>query len=977
MKRLHILRKIALFLVILIVVMGEFSTSQKKTYAFSFNTQGNNTQQDDNTKQEALEKANELYNKSVELRKKGLFDEAVISAKQALEIREKFLEPTHTLITTSCYQLGILYREKGEYEKAELLLKRAVEDFEKVLGPNNASVGASYNTLGNFYREIGEYEKAEFLLKKGLVISENALGPNHPDVGTCYSNLGNFYREIGEYEKAEPLLQRDLAISEKFLSADHPDLAISYNNLGIFYSAKGEYEKAESLFRRTLEIRERTLGPNHPSVGTSCNNLGDMFKQKREFEKAEPLLKRALEIREKAFGLDHPFVGVCCNNLGDLYSLKGEYEKAEPLLKRALEIKEKFLSPSHPSVSVSYYNLGDLYRLKGEYEKAEPLFKRALDAFEKAFGSDRPIVARNYYNLSNFYQLKGDINQAIIYNKKGNESREKEFLHNLNTGSEKQKLLYINKTASEQDMAISLSLKTAPKNKQAAESAITVILQRKGRALDAMTNAIANLRLRASKEDLQLLDELATAKSSLSSTLLAGVNKIGVEKYKEKRKLLENQVEELENKISARSSEFKISNVPINLETVQQAIPNNALLIEFVTYRPYDVKTEKSEPPHYAVYTLDKSGKLQWTDLGEAAEINKLIEEFRQLLTKQPSKKLSDIDSKLKPKAKELYKLIIQPIRQFLGNTKRLLISPDGNLNLIPFDALIDEKSKYLVENYEISYLTSGRDLLRLQNGIKSKQKPIVIADPNYGNGDGTKIGNFFVAGERLKYTADEANQIKQMLNLQADEVLVEDQATKAALKQLQRPEILHIATHGFFLKEQDGSTDSRRTNIKSGSSQSQLEKLVTEKDVEEFKLTPLLKSGLLLAGANKGDGDNGVLTALEATTLDLWGTKLVVLSACDTGVGEIKNGDGVYGLRRALVLAGSESQLMSLWPVSDSGTKDLMIKYYQALKNGEGRCSGLRKVRLEFLKDPKRSHPYFWASFIQSGEWANLDGKR
>ena len=140
-----------------------------------------------------------------------------------------------------------------------------------------------------------------------------------------------------------------------------------------------------------------------------------------------------------------------------------------------------------------------------------------------------------------------------------------------------------------------------------------------------------------------------------------------------------------------------------------------------------------------------------------------------------------------------------------------------------------------------------------------------------------------------------------------------------------------------------------------------------------------MLRSGLALAGANlhKSGDDDGVLTALEAAGLDLWGTKLVVLSACDTGVGEVKNGDGVYGLRRALVLAGSESQVMSLWPVSDAGTRDLMIAYYKALQAKQGRSAGLRQVQLSLLANPKRQHPYYWASFIQSGEWANLDGKR
>jgi CHAT domain-containing protein len=132
------------------------------------------------------------------------------------------------------------------------------------------------------------------------------------------------------------------------------------------------------------------------------------------------------------------------------------------------------------------------------------------------------------------------------------------------------------------------------------------------------------------------------------------------------------------------------------------------------------------------------------------------------------------------------------------------------------------------------------------------------------------------------------------------------------------------------------------------------------------------------LAGANKqAKEEDGILTAEEVASLDLWGTKLVALSACDTGVGEIKTGDGVHGLRRALVLAGSESQVMSLWPVSDKGTRDLMIGYYKALESGKGRSAALREVQLQMLKRKDRQHPYYWASFIESGEWANLEGKR
>jgi CHAT domain-containing protein len=142
--------------------------------------------------------------------------------------------------------------------------------------------------------------------------------------------------------------------------------------------------------------------------------------------------------------------------------------------------------------------------------------------------------------------------------------------------------------------------------------------------------------------------------------------------------------------------------------------------------------------------------------------------------------------------------------------------------------------------------------------------------------------------------------------------------------------------------------------------------------------INPLLRSGLGLAGANiKSENNDGILTALEAAGLNLWATKLVVLSACDAGIGEVKNGDGVYGLRRALVLAGSETQVMSLWPVSDLGTKELMMGFYRNLKAGMGRSGALRDVQLRMIADPKREHPFYWASFILSGEWANLEGKR
>ena len=289
---------------------------------------------------------------------------------------------------------------------------------------------------------------------------------------------------------------------------------------------------------------------------------------------------------------------------------------------------------------------------------------------------------------------------------------------------------------------------------------------------------------------------------------------------------------------------------------------------------------------------------------------------------------------------------VMQPIRAMIVDSTQLLISPDGQLNLLPFAALVDEHERYLVERYLITYLTSGRDLLRMQVARQSKSPAVIVADPAFGEPplitkreEANRNGDL---GTQNRARMDYSRMFFGPLPGVNDEV--------RALRELQSvtaPSILHIATHAFF--QSAGPNVSVPRAVATGSD------------------NPLLRSGLALAGANRDE--SGILTALEASGLNLWGTKLVVLSACDTGLGEVRNGEGVYGLRRALVLAGAESQVMSLWPVSDRSTRDLMISYYKNLTNGQGRGDSLRQAQLQILKSKSRSHPYYWASFIRGAE--------
>lgn len=504
----------------------------------------------------------------------------------------------------------------------------------------------------------------------------------------------------------------------------------------------------------------------------------------------------------------------------------------------------------------------------------------------------------------------------------------------------------------ETNQFLSTHLKFAPNDTAALELALTTVFERKGRVSDAMAFEFASLRNRFGAEDRILLDNLKIITSQLAQKILQGAENSTAEKQQKQIAELEEQKEKLEQEISRRSSEFRYRIQPAAISAIRAAIPENAALVEFALYRPFDpkaIETKAFGEPRYAAYVVRRQGEIQWKDLGDVKTIDVSIENFRQ--------SLRDVKRKdVKQFARTLDEKILSPLRSFFGDAKHLLVSPDGNLSLIPFEALVDEKNQFAVENYSITYLTSGRDLLKMSAKRENKNKLLIIANPSFGATETAAAGSrngklrsitatrnlsdtFFAP---LGGTLQEARMI-QTIFPNAD-LLSGEQASETVLKQTNAPQILHLATHGFFLEDK-----------KIGN--------------------PLLRSGLAFAGANsrKSEKDDGILTALEASALNLWGTKLVVLSACDTGLGEIKNGEGVYGLRRSFVLAGTESLVMSLWSVSDIVTRELMTNYYKNLKKGWGRGEALRQVQLEMLKKPNRQHPFYWASFIQSGDWGSL----
>ncbi|MFM6321643.1 MAG: CHAT domain-containing tetratricopeptide repeat protein [Microcystis panniformis] len=801
----------------------------------------------------------------------------------------------------------------------------------------------------------GKYNEAIPLAEQALAIYKQQLGDNHPDTAASLNNLAGLYYSQGRYSEAEPLYKQALAIKKQQLGDNHTATAISLNNLAELYRVQGRYSEADPLYKEALSIRKQQLGDNHPDTAQSLNNLAALYESQGRYSDAEPLYKQALAIHKQQLGDNHPNTATSLNNLAELYRVQGRYSEAEPLYKEALSIWEQQLGDNHPLTALSLNNLAELYRVQGRYSEAEPLYHRSLAIFKQQLGDKHPKAGTSLNNLSVFYQSQDDIPQAINYRTQALAVEEYNLSENLYMGDDKQKQDYMATVLGTTNGVISLNLQAAPNNPEATRLALKTILERKGRILDVSTNSLQILRQRTDDlESQQLLTQLIEVRTQLSNLTFKKPDDFpSPEIYRQQLNEVTAKAKEIEDKIGRRSAEFRSLSQPITLEGIQKLIPADAALVEIVRYRPFNPKAPENQRfgnPRYAVYILYPNGDIKAKDLGEAKPIDDKLIYFRD--------NLADVDKvtgipqtpipQLKESARQLDETLMQPIRQLLGNTKTILLSPDAALNLIPFEALVDENNQYLVENYHITYLTSGRDLLRLKDKFASQQSPLIVADPFYGKA-GEKVAltrsidrsEFTFPG--LPGTEEEAKAIKNILR-QAT-VLTGYKATENAVKQVKKPNILHIATHGFFKPESN----------------------VLE--------NPLLHSGLVLAGVTIGQsaGDDGFLTALETTNLNLVGTKLVVLSACDTGKGDIKIGQGVYGLRRALVIAGSESQLISLWKVSDDATKDLMVAYYGRLQKGEGRSEALRQIQLGMLKGEKQKHPFYWASFIPSGDATSM----
>ena len=949
-----------------------------------------------------------LHNLAGAMHEQGRYQEARSLYLQSLNINREQLGEQHLSVATTLGNLATVYDDLGRYGEAEELYLEALEIKQVTLDERHPSVAITLNNLASSYNEQGLYSEAEATNLEALSIRREYYGDRHPDVANSLNSLAELYEDLGRYDESESSYLEALNIFREAVGENHPSYTVSLHNLASLYHSQGDLSKSEPLFLQVLEVERSQLGDNHPRVATTLNNLAVLLYAQGRFNEAEGYIAEALEIQKDNFGDFHPLIAISLTNLALVYSAQGYHSESETLYQEALEInrsifgdehlevanilsnlalfkerqgdtseveslliealevRTRILGENHSDVALSLNNLGAFYANRGLYAEAEELYLQALAIWQQLSAS-HPKLAENHANLAVLYYGNNQLEQAIEQVQASLEIEEIHLNLNLATLADDQRQQYVDNLGESLDVNLSLHLQTATDLPEATELALTTILRRKGRVLEAGIDSFAALRQNLDSEEVDLLDRLINQQQQIAALTINAPNSQISDAYLTVLTELEDEATQLEAELARRSAAFQAEFQPPDIATVQAQIPTDSALLEYVRYQPFNPtapRLERFGEDRYAVYVLTSGGDITAVDLGEAVVIDNATQ---SLLSS-----LEDANQSIRAvqqQADALYSLILAPIRTALSDQEHLLIAPDSVLNLLPFEVLFTPQERYLVEDFQVTYLTSGRDLLKLGLNNSNENAPVIFAAPDYGETATTIVSNGTrsvdmrsLQVEPLAFAAREGRTLSQLL---PDSVLFTGSAaTEHTLKQVEAPRILHIATHGLFLPDAARETE------------------FSEDTYEVYEVpseNPLIRSMLALEGFNRRSSgrEDGVFTALEASYLNLYGTQLVTLSACETGQGEVVSSEGIYGLRRAFAIAGAESLLMSLWRVDDEGTTALMEHYYQNLLSGMGRSEALRQVQLETLNaDGQERHPFDWAAFVLAGDWRSLESR-
>lgn len=975
------------------------------------------------------QRANSLWLEGEELAADGKTEQALGLLLKSLPDIRAVAGEKHPTTAALLHGIGFRYAALNQEEKATEFYEQALTAYRETLGRNDIRCATTLYNLGGVYASLSLGAKTvREQVRRNLQALECwretlAIAEREGDDALAAKALNDIGFNQRNFRDAEVALLRSLAIKKRIYGDVGEDVVTALQNLGDKSRFAGEYLKGVHYYLRALEIEEQ-LYPDRPSELTwSTLMVGTNYEKFRNFEKAEEYYLRYAALREQEGK-------TAWKTLGIFYRDSGQYAKAEKALIKAYEVafdpeillelsrldirqqnrasyglaERRLLSHLHETeerIGKENFWLGedllDLATLCADtdrFDEADAYFSRLLSIEQRLMGDAHPDVADRYRRRGLLQLRKGELEKSLNDLNESRRAIRRHVTQLLPQMEASQQLRFLDEGDRGpffQTLSVGLKLQDRPEVVQASAE---WLLNGKAVAIESLARQSELTAFGNSEESRQLIRMLKGTRAELAEESLRVPEPQKVEAHTEKLRILRERELEIGRELGITLNTRDDVASWIELDAVRSQLPVDTVLIDIIRLQPFDLTDQTWQPERYVAWVIPPSGPkpLRIVDLGDAAEIDELIVRCREVISGAPASIRVDGEVSAAVDAQQvlapLATRLVTPLLSEVDNANRLILSPDSQLWLVPWSALPIEPNRCLIENLSIRFVATGRDLLK-QPRFGPQGPAFMLADPNF---DRVAAGEHPAPGQaggvneqlmvipqvsRLPGTAAEARAVRPSIRLftgSDPHVVIGDAADESVVKGLARPSVAVFSTHGFFLQDQLSMlmVDDKIADLQRGAVDS---RITTRREPLH---NPLLRCGLLLAGCNLRSSDltetdDGILTGLEIVGTDLRGTELVVLSACETGVGQVQNGEGVAGLRQAFQLAGAKSVVSTLWQIADDETARLMKEFFSNLASGMSKSEALRQAQLTRISVRRErygaAHPFFWAAFTITGQ--------
>lgn len=921
-----------------------------------------------------------LENLGIVYKNKSEFEKAEELYLEVKELREKIVGKDDYLYGNILVSLAVVYKATNRYQEAEKFYLQAYTIVSQTKGKENQSFANILNNLANLYKETGRYESAEKLHNQSIYIKEIIYGKDHLEYGISLSNLANLKIELGQFGEAEELLLAAMRIfSKKQGNNNHYTNALV--GLADIYHRMGNYQQAEEYYKQVYSLVHSLKDKDDPKYGKFIVGIAVLYKSMEQFEIAEKYYREAISIlvRKKPEYNSNELAN-CYNSFGNLFLEIKKYDLAEEQFLKAQNIWENNLGKNHVNYAVNLANLAKVAFHTGDHEKAELLFSISDSIWKEKFQNLNENRISHLQVKGKLYHENNHFEKAILWLDQANLLAQDFTYDAVQYFSEQQLNSYASNFLTIQHRLLSLAHNISYNLIEPLRLNYSTLYNNALAYKSLILNATLSMQKWAANDSLsgRILDLLKASHRNLANQYSKP------ESQRFNTDSLKNTISDLQKSLARSIRTYESVMQKITVKNVRSNLAADEVAIEFVSYRYYN--PFRTDSVMYAALIVEANqDEPVFIPLCEEKKIDSIIRDNN----------LSDVNNPVRyyniEQNKKLYKYIWKPLETYLNNKKLIFYSPVGLLNKVNFSAIQVDDNFILADFYKLSCLLSTRDLAFDKPKYSEEKQILLYGGIHYDTTSFDEISGSEVAMNDQDQNREMAKELKEKDLFQRNQwpylkwterevkslfeigrksdfdvlVFTKDKAKEKTLdsilmNQQNSPKVIHFATHAYFFPDENTGGHNLR-EIQQGEPFSQ------NKD------QPLMRSGLLMSGANpywngtlisNSSHEDGILTAYEISQMNLSNTELVVLSACETGLGDIKGNEGVYGLQRAFKIAGVKYLMMSLWQVPDRETKEFMVSFYKNwLTKKNSIPDAFRKTQKEMRE--RFINPYAWAGFV------------